>query len=433
MKKLLIISYDFPPALAGVRRILKWIQYLPQFGWRCAVLTVKDVRTPQRDQTPLSWLKEKGVPIFRCCSLDPYRLAQKIHPQKQPVVKNTSVASVKSKSFLNMLRRWIFIPDDRCGWIPFAAAKGIGVIRKIKPDAILTTSFPNSAHIVGVLLKRLTGILWVADFRDAWTQNPLLFKSPTPVHRIANHILEKSVAKNCDLLLGVSDPITDYFKSLVPNQKAKIHTLTNGYDETDFTGLTPHPPSKFTLVYTGTLFGKRTPLVFLEAVKRLLSEHPDWRADFEILFYCTLEGAVLRRIKELGLADITRVEGFRPYKESLQHQLDAAVLLLFIAPEVNAEVMLTQKVFEYLWARRPILAMVPEGACRKLLRSFDEPHIVHPSDVAGIEAHLKKLYKDWKSGRTTIGKRDGISAYERLALTERLASLLDELMIARKH
>ena len=168
---------------------------------------------------------------------------------------------------------------------------------------------------------------------------------------------------------------------------------------------------------------------FLYALKRLLDEHPDWRVDFDIRFYCTLQPQVLGEIQKLGLADIIHVKGFCPYTQSLQHQMNASALLLFIAPAKNAEVMLTQKVFEYLRAGRPILAMIPAGACRDLLAKFKEPHIVHPSDVAGIKTHLEQIYRDWRSGRSTIGERKELLSYERRSLARRLASLMDEFLI----
>lgn len=426
MKKLLIITYDFPPALAGVRRILKWIKYLPRFGWESQILTVKPVRTGARDASPLEWLKKKGVPVFRSGSFDPYRLAEIFSPQRETESPGKTHSPQRSKSFMNLLRRWIFIPDDRCGWIPFATFKGWSLIRKFKPDAMLTTSHPHSAHIVGLKLKILTGIPWVADFRDAWTTNPAFFDPPTPIHRFMQRYLEKWVAKRCDLLLSVSEPITEHFKKLIPDIP-KIYTLTNGYDEEDYTDLAPHPSEKFRMVYTGTLFGSRTPLPFLKIVKDLLSEHPEWKRDVEILFFSALDRSTLQWIGENDPDSVIKVEGLRSYRESLQQQFDASVLLLFLETGANAEVMMTQKVFEYLRSSRPILAMIPNGACRKLLLSFGDKYISDPADYEGMKRNIEELYGKWKSGKSEAPNRLGIDNYERRNLTQKLARLLDEL------
>ena len=425
MKTLLIITYDFPPSLAGVRRILKWIRYLPEFGWTCSVLTVKRVRSIHEDPSPLPWLMKMNVPVFRCGSLDPFRLAEKFSPGKKGREKEPISNRSGSKTLMNFLRHWIFIPDDRCGWIPFAALKGLGLVRKIKPDAILTTCYPHSTHLVGLFLKRFTGIPWLADFRDAWTQNPVFYKPPTPIHGFLQKHLEKSVARRCDILLTVSEPITDHFRRLLPRGKGKMHTLTNGYDEEDFASLEPHPAEKFTLVYTGTLYGNPAPLFFIEALRSLLDEHPAWRDDFDIRFYGSVEQSLMEKITKSGLEKNVHVEGFRSYGESLRCQVDAGLLLLFIAPGPNAEVTVTQKAFEYLRSGRPILAMIPEGACRKILEDLREKDIVHPTDKEGIKNRLEDLYKKWKAGRLAAPERKGIEIYERRNLTRRLASLLE--------
>ena len=425
MKRLLILSYDFPPSLTGVRRILKWLKYLPDFGWEGFVLTVKDIRYTNYDATGLAWVKRNRIQVHRSGSLDPYRLAQILSPRHKKREGTMRHSSKGAKSFMKLLRDWLFIPDDRCGWIPFASLKGRRLIRKHRPDAILTTSYPNSAHVAGLILKKWTGIPWAADFRDAWTQNPIFFHPPTPLHRLLQKRLEKAVIHNADLILTVSEPITDHFRRLAPSKKGKIVTLTNGYDEGDFTNLESHHTKKFTLVYTGTLYGPATPKPLFLALKEILKEHPSWRGTIEILFYSALEDTILKSIRKLGIEDVVHVKGLCPYEESLQHQMDASALLLFLASGQNAEVTVTQKVFEYLRSGRPILAMIPEGACRNLLEKFNEPYISDPGDVRGIKINLKKMYEEWERGALSAAERKGIEVFDRRNLTGRLVSLLE--------
>jgi len=428
MKRLLIIAYDFPPCLIGVRRVLKWIRYLPEYGWNSAVLTVKQIRTARRDPAPLLWLKEKRVPVFRSGSLDPYRLSEKFSPQTKENERSRSHFSAPTKSWMRFLRRWIFFPDDRCGWIPFATLKGLKIIRKYRPDALLSTSHPPTSHIVGLKLKILTGLPWIADFRDGWTRNPAFFDPPTPLHSSFHRFMEKQVAKKCDLLLAVSNPITEHFRSLLPHGRDKIHTLTNGYDEEDFRGLEGEAPGKFTLSYTGTLYGPATPVPFFRALGAVLERNPSWRRDFQIRFYSSLDQRVMKEIERRRLGDVIRVEGLKPYRESLRRQIAATALLLFIAPGRNSEITMTQKVFEYLRSGRPILAMIPKGACRNLLSEFEGDWIQEPEDVPGIEKALEEMYRKWKSGRLWGPSRDNMDRFERRNLTRRLARYLDELM-----
>ncbi|OQB19967.1 MAG: hypothetical protein BWY12_02619 [candidate division BRC1 bacterium ADurb.Bin183] len=427
MKKLLIISYDFPPSITGVRRVLKWIRYLPESGWESLVLTVKPIRTVRLDPAPLAELSDKGVPIFRAGSLDPYRLTEKFFPRKTEETKPIGHSSERLKGAMEFLRRWVFIPDDRCGWIPFAALKGLTLIRQFKPDAMLTTSYPQSAHIIGAILKKITHLPWTADFRDAWTQNAEFFKPATSLHARFQMKLEKTVAKNCDILTSVSEPISAHFKKILGEANHKVHTLPNGYDESDFENLAAHPTAKFTLVYSGTFFGERTPRYFLQALSDLLKKHPEWRKDFHVRFFSSVDDSTAQTINEKAIGDVVRIEGMCSYIENIQQQMNAAILLLFIPPGPHSDVMMTQKVFEYLRTGRPILAMIPDGACKNLLSPFEGVKIVEPLDVEGIKLCVEDLYLKWKAGGLGAPQQRKIEQFERRNLTKQLAALLDSI------
>jgi glycosyltransferase involved in cell wall biosynthesis len=328
---------------------------------------------------------------------------------------------------MQILRRWFFIPDDRCGWIPFAVIMGYCIIRKKRPDAIMTTSYPNSSHIVGLILKILTGIPWVADFRDAWTENPAFFDPPTRIHAFIQRWLEKCVAKRCDLLVSVTQPISDHFSKMLPSQIKKVKTLTNGYDENDFAKIKAEAAKKFTMVYTGTIYGSRSIVPFFQAISEVLKRHSEWKDDFSIEFYAALDGAMLEKAGKYEINDIIKVKGLKSYKECLREQMNAAILLLFIAPGLNAKVMMTQKVFEYLRSGRPILAMIPDCACKTMLKSLGDKYIAEPCDVQKISAHIEEMYKKWKSGRRDAPNRDNIDIFERKNLSRQFSSMLDEI------
>ena len=426
MKHLLIITYDFPPSLYGVRRVLKWIKYLPEFGWKCSVLTVKPVRTPRQDKAPLDRLKKLGTNIYRCGSLDPYRISEIISGEKKGRVQN--IAQPSQRSFMSFLRRWIFIPDDRCGWIPFAAWNGVRLVKKIQPDAIITTSYPNSTHVAGLIVKKCTGIPWVADFRDAWTLNPTFYDPATSLHDLIQKKLEKSVAENCDRLITVSKPISDHFRDLLSTSEAeKVTTITNGFDEKDFHSITRENPEKLTFVYTGMLYGATTPVYFLKALKQFIKDDPDSRNNLRVSFYSIVSEDIVGKIKTWNLDNIVDLEGLGSYDEILQEQVNASVLLLFIAPGPSAEVTMTQKVFEYLRSMRPILAMIPEGACRDLLQNQEGIHLTMPEDVQGIENQIRKIYDEWKRGRLDAPVNRDIDEFSRENLTRRLSSRLDDI------
>ncbi|GAB4324417.1 MAG: glycosyltransferase [Candidatus Sumerlaeia bacterium] len=475
-RRLLFIAYNFPPQLSGVRRTVKFIKYLAPLGWDIDVLTVKSVRCERYDWSPL--LEIRGLcRVHRTGSLDPYRLAclaapgrcrmdtpfqapangpattspydtaaeprRSMHGESRPGGRGLeppmgfSRASGRLRSAMRFLRHWVFVVDDRVGWWPFALFRAIQIIRRRRPDWIVTTSLPNTAHLVGLALKRLFPHLrWAADFRDGWTQSRHYYAPPTPLHRWANEHLERAVARRCNLLLSVSPPLTDYFVRLLGGPHApaarKVRTLTNGYDPEDFAALPPDaepPADAFELVYTGSFFGSRSPAGLLEGLARFLTLHPEAAGRFRAVFYSQWDAAWLDQARSLGLDGVVDVRGFAPYAESLAAQARATALLLLIPAVPHEPVMMTQKVFEYLAAHRPILALAPEGvAARVLLSETGGAAFAHPDDPAAIADSLGRLWDAWLRGELDQHYQPrGIERFAR----PRLARQLHEWLIGR--
>jgi glycosyltransferase involved in cell wall biosynthesis len=436
MKKLLMIAYDFPPAISGVRRTLKFIQYLPEFGWEPVVLTVKRVRAVGYDTAPLAMLHEKGVRVYRSGSLDPYRLHYLFlgptqEEQRQSGDAKESVHSSSrtwGKRVARWLRRWFFIPDDRMLWMPFSFWRALDVLRRERIRCVYTTSFPHSTHVVGLLLKRFCNVRWLADFRDGWVQNPTFFDPPTPLHRWVSSALEREVARSADLIISVSEPITGHLRRVSRVAPEKFVTITNGFDEEDFRGLERVPHKKFTLVYTGTFFGERTPEPLLRAISLAMGERPELRERMQCLLFSDVGESCMRLIREQGLGSIVQVRGLLPYREALQEQCNADVLIIVIADVPNAEIMVTQKVFEYLATRRPILAIVPEGECRRIVLSARAGTAVSPADVEGIKRALLGYYESYKAGALPETDRAGVQQYSRRELTRSLAEAMGRFL-----
>ncbi len=434
MKKILLITYDFPPAMSGVRRVIKFIKYLPEFGWQPIVLTVKTARTFLQDDRPLQEITKQGVPVYRCGSLDPYRLSEKCirrrGAEKGQGAREQQVrrASASGRGMMRFLRRWLFIPDDRVLWVPFALIAARRLIHEHNPAVIYTTSYPNSTHLVGLRLRRRHPVKWVADFRDGWVQNPYFFDPPTVLHRSVSAALERRVVRRADLVITVSEPITRHCGQLVPGQEEKCMTIPNGFDEDDFRDLTRTPHEKFTITYTGTSFGQRTPEPFLRAIAQLLEEEPDMRATLQVLMFTRLDAKMMQLIKHRQLDDVVHVCDFVSYQEALQQQVNADVLLIMIPDGANTNIMVTQKVFEYLRARRPILALVPDGVCRQLIDEAQAGASVYPADIPGIKQAILNFYARWRRNELAVPPWDRLSDYSRRQLTNQLASRLNSII-----
>ncbi len=393
--KVLVIAYFSPPDATGVRRLISHLQYWAELNIEPIILTCKQKRSAGWDAAILQEPWWQQLQVVQTESWDPYRLLERFAPSKPAVERptntpNAATAPAKTGGFganvLQRLREHFFLPDDRSGWIPFAVAEGERLIKRHKITAIYTSNYPQSAHVVGLRLKQRTGVHWVADFRDGWTQNPAFFCPANPFLASAQHRLERQVANTADELITVSPPITRHLQALRDAALSPAQTIFNGYDPADY-GLPandaslpePFHPGCLTILYTGTFFGRRHPRLFLRLIAALRRRSPYWRRRLRVRFRCALSQRDATLAKELGLLDFTETPNGTtapcleilpsiPFAACSREQQRADVLLLVLEHGPGAEIMVSQKVFEYLGARRPIYALVPQGAAAEVLK-----------------------------------------------------------------
>lgn len=416
MRTVLLAAYYFPPlAGGGVYRPLKFAKYLGQFGWRPVVLTVKSA--PYHWASDASLLAElpAGVALVRAPSFEPHRLY-----------------AVLSLFRLNALAAWIervfFIPDDKIGWLPGALWRGYRLIRTYGIDVVLTTGPPHSAHFLGYMLKRWTGCRWVADFRDHWTLNPM----GAPRRPALERRWEKTVLTACDRILTVTEGNRKELIETFRLAPGKVRLIPNGYDGEDFEGLPascPAPDHKLTVVYAGTFYGTRSPEPFLRGLRRLLDRDPGLAGGLRVRFIGKAEDRFLDLIRTLQLEGLVEFLGFLSHREAIEQIVSADALLLVIAPEDGNQNVLTGKVFEYLAAGKPVLALVPEGAASKLLTDARVGVTVAPTDIEAIAEQLHVLYQRHRQHTLAINPDwDVIRRFDRRRLTAQLAEMLNELM-----
>lgn len=426
-RQILLINYDFPPGLSGVRRIVKFARFLPEFGWSPMVLCANpDPRMPL-DTDALRDVEKRGYPVYRTRSFDPYQLWSRVRGGA-PRASSSGNAPTKapggvSRAMASALR-FALIPDDRVGWVPFARREAERIIARSRPDAILTSSYPNSTHLVGVHLKRRFGIPWVADFRDSWTTNPYIPTNATPFHSALNRRMERDVAREADALLTVSEPIAAHLREIA-RTPARVHVIPNGFDDEDLAGIEPEKFDRFTFAYTGTLFPPRTPEPLLMALRQCIDARPEFASHLQVVFMSRLRPEQETLIGRYGLESVVRVVPLGTHREALGLQLSADALLTIDARTGNSETMLTQKVFEYLAAGKPILAIAPEGALADLLAQTGSGMVVAPEDTAGIARAIRGLVDGDIAVR---GDPGAIARYHRRELTRQLAAVLDAIV-----
>jgi glycosyltransferase involved in cell wall biosynthesis len=415
LKQVLFISYYTPPAGGGgVQRASKFIKYLPAFNWQPVVLTTTTNAYPLHDESLLADL-QPGTPIFRASG---WRL-----PPKLPW---------RIRYFIT---RWFFLIDEQIGWLPDAVTQGSNIIQQGSLDAIYSTSPPNTAHLVGYKIHMRSRLPWIADFRDPWIGN---FSSNylTRWHRKIAEGWEKKVVLEADRVLSVSAPINAAFQSRYPQASpARFIILPNGYDPQDFDKAGNQPfdrhilPGKkqMDIVYTGSLYGARqTAYFFLQGLRLALDKHPT--AKIRVRLTGNLNPDVTRQISALDLAQFVQTMGYQPHQKSIELINQADLLLLIIGAGPGMDGVVTGKIFEYLAAHKPILALVPPGSAENIILSAHAGVVISPDDVAAISAALIGLYTRWEKNELKIeSNQSAIIPYDRRVLAGRLAETLDQI------
>lgn len=417
MKRLLVLSYYFPPlGMSGVQRTLKFVKYLPQFGWQPVVLTIKPRGSYGYDPALLDEIP--GTVIARTFSLDPLYLSPSKH-RPSAAARRGMVAGLNR----------IFIPDNKLGWIPFAVSRGLSLAKEQSIDAIYSTAPPFSSHLAAMALKRKLGKPLICDFRDAWTQNPLAAYA-SPLHKRYDSFLEHSVLKNADRIIAINQEIVDSFINTHPDiNPDKFKVLPQGFDPADFESVAPLKQSKFTIIYTGTFVEKRTPEPLLNALKIIRDTQPEIFSNIQVIFAGTYRQQDKDMVRSAGMEQIVEFKGYVPHKESIALLKSADLLWLVIHPS-EGNTVATGKLYEYLGAQKPILASVPrEGAAAGLINRTKTGRVFSLDDSLSAKDFIVELYNNNKRGQGFFSADNVCTvSYDRRIIAHQLSDELDNLI-----
>ncbi|HKE00053.1 MAG TPA: glycosyltransferase [Planctomycetota bacterium] len=412
--KVLIVSLYFPPAGGGgVQRPLKFATHLPELGIETHVLAPDDPKWVHRDDElappSLAW-------VHRARYLGPKgrKPAEELHGTRglERVTRQARLAG-----------RRLLVPDENVPWNLTAIPAGIRIAKSEGIDVVLTTSPPSSVHFIGAAVKRATGTPWVADLRDSIVAHPHRRADRLAVRakEQGEHAVARLVTRSADAIVCVSEAIADEMRERKP--RGRVVHISNGSDFDDFAGLEYRRGERFRITHTGSFFGRRDPRPFLTALARV--------DDVVVRFVGDFRSADREWAETLELGDRLQLVPYAPRREALELQRDSEALLLLI-PDAGGRGrgVLSGKVFEYLAAERPILAVVPpDGAAAELLRETGAGVVVAPDDVDGIARELAALRDAWNAGALdgTPLSDDWKRKLSRRTRVEELARLLEEL------
>ncbi|OGU38633.1 MAG: hypothetical protein A2X61_06720 [Ignavibacteria bacterium GWB2_35_12] len=434
MKNLLIIAYYFPPSGGpGVQRVLKHVKYLPEFGWQPIVLTVSNGQFPAVDESLLSQVPISTI-VVRTHIYEPYDLYRFFIGRKKGAIdvnvikKESQKLSFKDK-IAEFIRATFFIPDARTAW-RLTANKAIKKIQKeYKIDAVYSSSPPYTCSLIARKFKRLYNVPWIAGFRDPWrgflTAPRRWFLPDLFDIRMECSVFTEADAVECAWEGIIKDAMGKY--PLL--NKDKFYHVPNGFDSSDFPKVEKKENDKFTITYSGSMYGRRNPSSFFEAIEKLIKEGIIKPDELHLRFVGRFGAEVEEMFRNTSFRDSIEIISYIPHSESIKLLLQSDALLLVVDEAKESEEIVPGKVYEYIGVMKPIIAVAPrDSAIAKLMLDTQSGKVAHQSDVNGISEIIKDYYKQWKSKNWSYSPNiELIKTYERREAAKKLAQILDNL------
>lgn len=420
-KRVLIITYYWPPSAgSGVQRWLKFAKYLTEYGWEPVIFTPEN---PDFDLKDPSLEKEipKNVEVLKFPIWEPYGLFRKVKIGRENPAK---ILEKRKKSWRDMAAIWlranILIPDPRVFWKKPSVGYLLDLVGSGQFDAMITTGPPHSMHLIGLELKRKTGIYWLADFRDPWSTWEFLDALPMLDWVKRKHQkLEKQVLAQADIVTTISPTFRAELEKISGRQ---VDLLTNGFDESDL----PQPWSKspemdepIEILYTGVIDSIRNPTPFLLAFKEVFEKNA---TEINLRFVGLVSEGVQELVKsDAWLSSHVFFEGYVDHREVFKFYQKAHLLLLILTDTKNAKGNIPGKLFEYMATGRPIVALGdPQGDAAGILIAAKAGSVFRHDDRDGIKRFLLGF-----NPAMTNTIPSNIFQYSRQSLTQKLAKLLD--------
>lgn len=453
-RRVLMVLFHFPP-LGGVAvpRNVCNAKYLPSFGWTPVVVAPRDcggILDPD-----LLQLIPPRLAVYRAWCPEPRHLRRVLDPLRarltMPKRRRSSSADMHGDTgipgprgserhatpgpppapgWLWRFHRLMAFPDNQVGWLPFALFAALRAHRTRRFHVVYSTAAPTTVHLVAGIFKRLTGVPWVAEFRDPWLGNPITEALGGPrswLHRSLQVKLERWIMRSADRIVFVSPSTAQLYRQRYPGA-GEIVTITNGHDGTEASLRSAHAaePGRYRIVWTGSLIRPDELETFLLALEAVVLRRPELIEHLKVAFYGEVSDScrtlVNRFAREGPLASVLRLEGFMPRRVALQALADADAALVMLGSGPGLGQTIPAKLFDILGQNQQVLAVLPPGDARDILQELGWGVLAYP-DVADIERAIERLLALPRPTRPA----DPAGKYDRSALAGRLADTFREV------
>ena len=432
MKKVLIISYYWPPCGGiGVLRCLKIAKYLRDFGWEPIIFTADKADYPSIDHTNKKDIHPDTV-IIKQNIWEPYHIYRFISGKKKNAnVNNVFYTKERKAGLAHKLSVWIrsnfFIPDARCLWIKPSVKVLLKYLEENHVDAIFSNGPPHSNTRIATLVKKKTGIPWLADFQDPWTQIDYFNLLKLTSSGLKKHQrLEQEAFQQADKITIVSPT---WKQELEDIGAENVSVIPWGYDPEDYTHLEYEASGKFIISHLGILGYDRNPEKLFQVISELIIEQAEFSSKILLNFPGQVDYSVKECIAKYGLEKYVALPGNLNRNDALQSMKDSNILLLLLNKQANAKGRIPGKLFEYLAVKRPILCLGnPHGDSAMIITDTNAGVSHNYSNTQEIKTYLKSEFGKFLSKGGTTDIESNIEDYSILKLTHKIAEYLNEIV-----
>jgi glycosyltransferase involved in cell wall biosynthesis len=418
LKKVLIISNDFPPmGLGSVQRIAKFIKYFPRYGWEPIVLTATPKFFYAKDEYLLNQVVSAGAKIYRTPAR---RSVNFLNDQRV-----TPLPNEKKRRFRRKLRQAFRITDSSPlarKWKKKALKKADEIFSQHKIDLIFSTAPPFVNFIIACKLKEKYQVPLIIDYRDSWTDNPFGFY-PTPLHRFINTKLEEEVLRVSDKVIAVNRRIKEMLIEKYPTLTHEdIWIVPHAYDKEEIDSAVSWLPrtNKMRFTFTGTFTNLYNPRAFLDALDLLFSRKPELRKKIEASFVGVFSKQDLNMIRDSGLRESVNISGYINHFEYIKYLNSSNVLWLIVNKEKGSDMLSPVSLYEYIGVKKPILACVSDGVVKAALKKYEAVKICEPDDIEAIASSIYEYYEMFEKNNLPVANEDVVKSYDVNTLTSEL-------------
>lgn len=428
--RVLFVSYTFPPVGgAGVQRVAKFVKYLPEAGWGASVLTASNPSVPVMDDSLAAEIPPDTLIRTAATWEPPYERKQTLAGRLDPGQKT---AGGLARGLLKAAAGFVLQPDPQVLWYRNAVREGRRLLREVPHRVVVATGPPFSSFLIGLALSRAAGLPLVLDYRDEWDLSHayLEHRTRTAWASLLKRRLQRRALRAASAVITTSEPSAHALRELcaAAGSDAVVAPIYNGFDPDDFASATPveRNADRYRLAYVGTLWALTSVAPLVDALSALQERRPDLARLLEIVIagrQTPDQQQVLGRLDTREHLVVRR--GYIPHDEAIGLMQSADGLCVLMADLPGAARVVPAKVFEYMAARKPILAIAPKGELWDLLRGYPRASLFVPGDTDGIAGYLAREAQSHVTGGAPATAAWDVSLFDRRARARQLATVLD--------